>query len=185
MLDTATLVDTLAWAGTTATRVLGPVAFALGVAASEIWLASSLSAGAETETDLQCAYGRILVPRREWPDSTMPRRLTALSWSHGSSRAHRTRTDAHCAVARLHRKQHPCTCIIENSTRAARAADAGGGRIRASHRYARWASMCCCRHMRSKRACESSFWADFSPRSSCRSPQAALKLSYRSDRVTR
>ena len=45
MLDTATLVDTLAWAGTIATRMLGPVAFALGVAASEIWLASSLSAG--------------------------------------------------------------------------------------------------------------------------------------------
>ena len=30
-----------------------------------------------------------------------------------------------------------------------------------------------------------SCWADFSPLSSCRSPQTALNCSYRSDRVTR
>ena len=30
-----------------------------------------------------------------------------------------------------------------------------------------------------------SFWANFSPLFSCRSPQAALKFSYRSDRVPR
>ena len=34
-------------------------------------------------------------------------------------------------------------------------------------------------------ACESSFWADFSPLSSCRSPQTALKFFYRSERMTR
>ena len=34
-------------------------------------------------------------------------------------------------------------------------------------------------------ACEESCWADTSPLSSCRGPQAALNLSYRSDRVTR
>ena len=35
------------------------------------------------------------------------------------------------------------------------------------------------------KACVSRFGADFSPLSSCRIPQAALKFSYRSDRVTR
>ena len=34
-------------------------------------------------------------------------------------------------------------------------------------------------------ACESSFWANFIPLSSCRGPQAAPKFSYRSDIVTR
>ena len=34
-------------------------------------------------------------------------------------------------------------------------------------------------------ACENCFGVDFRPLSSCRSPQAALKLSYRSDGVTR
>ena len=33
--------------------------------------------------------------------------------------------------------------------------------------------------------CGGSFWADFMPLSSCRSPQAALKVSYRSDGATR
>ena len=36
-----------------------------------------------------------------------------------------------------------------------------------------------------RQACENRFQADFSPLSSCRSPQAALNLSYRSDSVTR